>query len=342
MSHCGDLPLLNEIPCVPKLGRKYRLKSAVVRLATKLCEWLRWNRVQAGITGRQIVGTLLPVFEFKNEISGDIARCFALLLALFTALPAAGQLEVQTIVQRSVQANDKDWQAAPAYSYFERDVQGEGTRTSEVTMIMGSSYYRLVAVDGKPLTPGEKAKEQQKLEKITAQRCGESKQEREERIAKYERERRRDHLLMDEMTKAFDFELVGEQRSGPFDVYVLKATPRPGYQPSNKETKVLTGMQGELWIDKQTFHWVKVEAEVIHPVSILGFLARVEPGTRFELENAPVDSRIWLPEHFAMKSRARILHLYTSKNQEDETYFDYHQAVRNEAASACTGHVYTP
>jgi hypothetical protein len=86
-------------------------------------------------------------------------------------------------------------------------------------MILDSPYARLVAVNGKPLTPGEQAKEQQKLEKVTAQRCGESKQERGERIAKYEKERSRDHLLMDEMTKAFNFKLVGEQRSGPFDVY---------------------------------------------------------------------------------------------------------------------------
>jgi hypothetical protein len=281
--------------------------------------------------GRPNGRILLPVFEF-----------FVCMLALFTALGFAGQEDVQAIIQHSVQANRKDWEAAPAYSYSERDVQGGGTRTSEVTMITGSPYYRLVAVNGRPLTPEEQAKEQQKLEKVTAQRCGESKQERGERIAKYENERSRDHQLMDEMTKAFNFKLVGEQKSGPFEVYVLKATPQPGYQPANRETKVLTGMQGELWIDKQTFHWVKVEAEVIHPVSVVGFVARVEPGTRFELQNAPVANGIWLPEHFAMKSRARIFFLYTSKNQEDETYFDYHQAVRNEAAADCTGHVHAP
>jgi hypothetical protein len=41
------------------------------------------------------------------------------------------------------------------------------------------------------------------------------------------------------------------------------------------ESKVLTGMEGKLWIDKKTLQWVKVEATVIHPVSIGGFLAEV-------------------------------------------------------------------
>jgi hypothetical protein len=227
-----------------------------------------------------------------------VARWLALALTLSAALATTGQRNVQIIIQRSVQANNEDWQAAPAYSYFERDRQGEETQTYEVLMILGSPYQCLVAVNGKPLKPGEQAKEQQKLETITAQRRSESEQEREKRIAKYEKERNRDRLLMDKMAKAFNFTLVGEQRSGPFDVYVLKATPKPGYHPPNKETKVLTGMQGELWIDTGSFQWVKVEAEVIYPVSIAGFLARVEPGTRFELEKMPVSDGIWLAKTF--------------------------------------------
>jgi len=254
------------------------------------------------------------------------------MLAPFAALAASGQEDVETIIERSIQANNRDWQASPTYSFAERDVQDGGTRTSEITMILGSPYYRLVAINGKPLMLGEQAEEQRKAEKVTAQRCRESKQERAERIARYEKERSRDRQLMDEMTKAFSFKLAGERRSGSFEVYVLKATPKAGYQPPNMETKVLAGMQGEIWIDKQTFQWVKVEAEVMHSVPIVGFAARVEPGTRFELEKMPVDSGIWLPEHFAMKSRAKILFLYTRKDQEDETYFDYRKAIPNEAA----------
>jgi len=65
-------------------------------------------------------------------------------------------------------------------------------------------------------------------------------------------------------------------------------------------------MEGELWIDKKTFQWIKVEATVIHPVSIAGFLAEVEPGTHFELEKMALEENLWLPKHFAMKSRAKI------------------------------------
>jgi len=54
----------------------------------------------------------------------------------------------------------------------------------------------------------------------------------------------------------------------------------------------------------------KSAGTVIRPVVIEGFLARVEPGTRFELEKMPVAGDIWLP----------------SPSEEDETYYGYHKA----------------
>ena len=116
-------------------------------------------------------------------------------------------------------------------------------------------------------------------------------------------------MMMEQLTKSMNFALVGEQKLNGYDVYVLKATPRADYRPPNMESQALRGMQGKLWIDKQTFQWVKVEAQVIRPVSIEGFLAEVEPGTRFELEKMPVGDGVWLPKHFAMQSRARALFL---------------------------------
>jgi hypothetical protein len=244
--------------------------------------------------------------------------------------------DARTIIQRSVEANHSDWNAAPAYDYFEQDQENGKTKTYEELMILGSPYERLVGVNGKLLTPNEQTEEQQKLDEVTSRRQRESAQQREQRVAKYERDRRRDHLLMDELAKAFDFRLLGQQRLGPYNVFVLKATPRAGYQPSSMETQVLTGMQGKLWIDTNTFQWVRVEAEVIHAVSIEGFLAQVEPGTRFELEKMPVTDRVWLPKHFAMRSRAKILFVISHNTQEDDTYFGYHRRLRSTTSAVHT------
>jgi hypothetical protein len=252
------------------------------------------------------------------------------IVSVALAAACSAQYNADAIIQRSVAANAVDWSAAPDYEYLERDVQqGGGTKTFKELFILGSPYEQLLAVNGKALSPDQQTQEQQKTEAAIAERQRESQQARSQRIAKYAEERKRDHFLMEQLTKALDFKLVGEQKLGPYMVYVLKATPRPGYAPPNLEAKVLTGMEGMLWIDEKTFQWVKVEASVIHPVSIAGFLAQVEPGTHFELQKMPVAEGIWLPKHFAMKSKAKVLFFFTRKSQADETYYGYQIGTRS-------------
>jgi hypothetical protein len=251
----------------------------------------------------------------------------SLVLSAACVLPApasAQTLDAETIVQRSVEAASENYKAAPRYNYFkvvhERD---GGSRIYEEIMLYGSRYSRLISVNGEPLSPQRQAEEQQKLEAATRARSSESPEERAKRVSGYERERQRDQDMLMEMVNAFTFTLQGEETLNSHPVYVLKAKPRKGYRAPNNRAKVLTGMEGTLWIEKNTFQWVRVEAEVIHAVSIEGFLARVQPGTRFEMDQIPVSEFIWLPRHFAMQSHARILFFFSKHDEEDEDYFGY-------------------
>jgi len=252
---------------------------------------------------------------------------------------SGSSVDVQTIIQRSVEANQRDWQADPEYSYTETVRTGKGTKTHQVTMLFGSPYEKLIRVNGKALSSADRKKEEDKFQKAVNERRSESASAKARRIADYEKDRKRDHLMMEQLTRAFDFKLTGQARIAGRNVYVLNATPRKGYQPPNKEAKVLTGMRGTLWIDQQASQWVRVRAEVISPVSIEGFLATVEPGTRFELEKMPVSKDIWLAKHFSVRSHARVLGLLHHEGFEDHTYSDYHKTPGEyvQAAGASPG-----
>src|SRR4051795_1009131 len=248
------------------------------------------------------------------------------LVIAFAGAPSvmcAQHLSAEKIIANSVAANKKDFEAATHYNWKERERTSKGFKTSQVTMIDGTPYYRLIAMNGKPLSRSQQAQEKKKEQQAAAERAAESPAQRRDRIEKFEKERRRDAEMMAQLTKAFTFTLVGQQKVRGFDVWALKATPCKDYQPPTMETQVLTGMRGQLWIDQKTFQWVKVVAEVVHPVSIGGFLARVEPGTRFELENAPVAGGGAVASHFSMKSDAKVLHMFDHSSQEEDTYFDY-------------------
>jgi hypothetical protein len=248
-----------------------------------------------------------------------------LVLILFAhALPAVSPaLPEETIVRNSVQANERDWQAAPAWSYTETVKDRTGSKTYDVAMIEGSPYRRLLKVNGVALSVKAQQREEQKFQAEAAKRRAQSRSARAKRIAAYEKDRSHDHVLMQQLTNAFTFQLVGQEKLSKRDVYHLRAVTRKGYKPPNMDSRVLTGMKGDLWIDTQSFQWVKARAEVINRVHMEGFLATVDPGTFFELEKLPVTPQIWLPSHFRVQSHSKILGVFSHQTYEDDTWSDY-------------------
>ena len=253
------------------------------------------------------------------------------ILLLSAAAVQGGQsssVNVEDIIRKSVAATEANWKRAPEYGFKERDIiskkdRSKKTRTYEVLMIDGSPYNKLIALDDRPLSQVEQRAEEQKLQTEISTRQHESGTVRKRRIARYQRERAQDQAMMREMAEAFSYKLVGETKMGGRDVYQFEATPKPNYVPKTRDTKMLTGMKGMLWVDKESNQWAKVEAQVIHPVSFYGFMAKVGPGTRFELEQEPVAPGLWMPKHFAVRVNASALGFINENSTDDETYSDY-------------------
>jgi hypothetical protein len=251
-----------------------------------------------------------------------------LLLAAAGVLASAATPNPDEIIRKSVAATKADWAQTSKYSFVERDVDSKrrdqrGIRTFRVLMIDGSPYNLVTALNDQSLPAEEKAAEQRKLQKEIGRRQNESERERSRRIEKYRRESERNHEMLQEMIAAFQFRLSGEARVDGHDCWVLDAQPKPGYEPETHEGRVLKGMQGRLWIDKASNQWVKVHAEVVRPVSFYGFLAKVGPGTEFELKQAPVSGDIWMPQAFSVTVRASALGFLSENSTENDTYRDY-------------------
>lgn len=258
----------------------------------------------------------------------------ALALAFLVTLPAQNPYE---IVQRSVANTNRDWAVAPQFDFTEHDIivkSGKTTEQSyEVLMIDGTPYDKLVSVNGRPLSAATAAQQDRDLQQEIARRQHESAATRDKRVAEYRRERQQDHELMSQMAKAFDYKLEGEETIGGRRCFVLAATPKPSYVPINRDTKVLKGMRGKLWIDEKDYQWVKVHAEVFRPVAFGLFIAHVQPGTEFTLENRPVEGNIWEPVHFEVKVNASIL-WWQRNSVDNETYSNYRRAGQQSMATS--------
>jgi hypothetical protein len=261
---------------------------------------------------------------------------FSPLSAPFSSAHAQTSPSAAEIIHRSVAVNTSDWKAQPNFSFREDDTKSkidssgrahvEQSKTYEVMMIEGTPYYRLIAMSNEPLSHPQQQQEQKKLNAEIARRQNESAHERQARVSKYRNTRAEEHMLMQEMVAAFTFHLIGEERIEGTDSYVLDAVPNPDYRPAVERAKVLTGMKGRLWIDKARYHWVRVWAEVISPVQFGLFIAKVKPGTSFELDQAPVGD-VWLPKSFVETVNATLLGIYGMRTREEEHYSAYHQTT---------------
>jgi hypothetical protein len=231
------------------------------------------------------------------------------------------------IIRQSMIASARDWAASPQYDYFDRKRTSDGVRTSAVTMILGTPYERLISIDDRPLSAADAAKEGKELAEEVAKRNAESPRQRADRIAEYHKTREQAHQIIEEMPRAFVYAVASTKKARGRTVYVLRAKPRAGYDPPNAASKVLTGMEGEFWIDTATYQWVHASARVLTPVSIAGFLVKVQPGTRFELDQMPIENDVWLPSHYEIRSRSSILFLFRHRMYEEHTYFNYHRSA---------------
>jgi hypothetical protein len=246
-----------------------------------------------------------------------------LFLATASGLAQMTPAQTQEVIRHSAQATHSDWERAPGFDFCEVDKTKTGSRTSAVLMIAGSPYYRLVQLNGEDLSPDQEAAEKRRLASVIEERQRETADEKAKRTAKYQKERHHDQQLLEQLTEAMNFTFAGHDVVDSHQVDVFEATPRPDYVPKNMETQVLTGMKGKLWIDQSSFRWVKVQAEVVKPVSMVGFLARVEPGTQFEMQERPINAEIWLPRQFTMQAHAKVLFLVNKSSATDERYFNY-------------------
>jgi hypothetical protein len=94
-----------------------------------------------------------------------MTRVSIVLILASASLRAAAPLSAKEIMRRSVAANERDFQAEPSFSHQEHEIETKGEtttdRTYDVTMMEGTPYRRLIAEDGRPLSPDRQRLEQE-------------------------------------------------------------------------------------------------------------------------------------------------------------------------------------
>jgi hypothetical protein len=255
------------------------------------------------------------------------------LLLLAAAASLAWAQDPRELVRQAVARIDHNLEIARNYTFLERseirELDADGRiktrkiRQYDVTPLEGSPYRRLVGRDDHPLAPEEERQEQKKLEDSIAQRQKETPQERARRIAEWEKKRQRQREPLDEIADAFDFRMAGEERLEGRPVWVIDATPHPGYHPRSRGARLFPKLRGRLWIDKADHEWIKTECEVIGTISVGLFLVRLNKGARLSFEMTRVNGEVWLPRRIEAYGSAKVALLKSYHLATETTYSQY-------------------
>jgi len=116
--------------------------------------------------------------------------------------------------------------------------------------------------------------------------------------------------------------------------YILQATPHPGYQSQGKYGKMFSKLEGKLWVDKQDLGWIKVDGQVIQPISMGLFLARVLRGSHITMEQMRLDDGIWMPERIEVRAAAKIFFVKRLVIDRVVTYSEYRPAEADVPATS--------
>jgi hypothetical protein len=237
--------------------------------------------------------------------------------------------DARPIVELSIAATERSWQARNHYIYIERDedrhldslgkVESENVDVTRMILVNGARFEQLMEHNGNLPSVKEQRKSYEDLEKLKH----ETPDERAARLRKDQENR----SFLEEVLQAFDFQLLGQETVGGEPAYVLAATPHPGYQTHGKYGKMLSKVAGKLWVDKQDFGWVKVDGEVTQSFSMGLFVARVQRGSHIILEQTCVGDAIWVPKRLEVRAYARIFFVKSLAIEMILSYWDYRLAA---------------
>lgn len=242
-------------------------------------------------------------------------------------------LDPKEIIRRSVETDDKNAELARNYTYQQREVRkhlgthGEITsnkiKTWDVINLYGEPYLRLIQKDDKPLSAKEDREEEERANKFLDKRKEEPEGARQKRQVKERKEREEERAFLHDVINAYNFRIVGEESVNGRDAWVIEATPRPDFHPTQPHANMLSKLRGKIWIDAQDYTWVKVQGEVIETISLGFVLARIHEGSRFTFEQVRLNNEIWLMRHFHVDAGARVLLLSNRSVDLDETFSNY-------------------
>jgi len=200
--------------------------------------------------------------------------------------------------QRKAEAVEKDYIYHSVETEQELDSHGHVKKTivteSDHFWVNGVPVRRVVKKNGKDLSPDEIAKENERIDKLTAK--ANEHREKLDNQGKETDPRGNEEVTVSRLLELGSFTHARRVQLSGRDTIAVDFTGDPKAKTRNRTEDVIRDMVGTAWIDEQDHVLTRVEGHFVKDFKVGGgLLVSVQKDTRFSMQQTKVNGEVWLP-----------------------------------------------
>jgi len=201
--------------------------------------------------------------------------------------------------QRKAEKIEKDYIYRSVETRQEVDGSGQIKKTTvneyDHYWVDGVPVRRLVKKDGKALSAGEIAKEDERNDQEAAQ--AREKRDKADSQGKASNPRGDDEITVSRLLELGAFTNPRRVQLNSLDTIAVDYAGDPKAKTRNRAEEVIRDLAGTVWVDEQDHVLVRVEGHFLNAFKVGGgLIASVQKDTRFLMVQRKVNGEVWLPE----------------------------------------------
>jgi len=189
--------------------------------------------------------------------------------------------------------------------------EGNQSLTEEQVETKNGPLYRVLALDGTPLTPDQRQQDNARIRRLLHDTSQQSKLKQQ-----YDDDEQKLETLMRVMPEAFLYDYDGVDGS----FVRLKFRPDPSYKPPNYEARVVHSLAGTVLIDSQQQRLARLSGQLVDRVQFgYGLFGHIDNGGTIEIGRVQVGPLQWKTALLNIQLSGRLIFFKTINKQQYET-----------------------
>jgi len=178
------------------------------------------------------------------------------------------------------------------------------------------TFLKLLSINGAAYDASYLKLQDEKINQTITEEDHKSEAGKNQLRTKARQDREEETALFRNLTDAFEFKAVNQENINGFNAWVMEFSPRQSFKPQNRESRLLKGLFGKIWITVDQSQLIRLagtlEEDVDYGVGIFGSLKK---GSTITLEQEDIGNGLWFPTFTIITYKANLLIKGTHERQ---------------------------